>query len=159
MTIQVHPKSAVVDPFAYVRHNGWCRPVHYFQVIGWILYLLFGLINFVLLIPNVGNECISVSLFIVNLFIYVTHFVFQVIATTINPIDEHVLRQHDNHLRQPRKFDRTHHKHVIENQFCYICESQVGVKSKHCSLCNKCVSDFDHHCKWLNNCVGGKNYK
>ncbi|XP_021373507.1 probable palmitoyltransferase ZDHHC1 isoform X2 [Mizuhopecten yessoensis] len=42
---------------------------------------------------------------------------------------------------------------------CYICDADVGSRSKHCSACNKCVNDFDHHCKWLNNCVGGRNYK
>jgi len=56
-------------------------------------------------------------------------------------------------------FDRTKHLHVIENSYCYICQTEVSSRSKHCSSCNKCVADFDHHCKWLNNCVGGRNYK
>ncbi|KAG9509167.1 putative palmitoyltransferase ZDHHC11B, partial [Fragariocoptes setiger] len=44
-------------------------------------------------------------------------------------------------------------------QFCYLCNANVGARTKHCSDCNKCVSNFDHHCKWLNNCIGGKNYR
>jgi hypothetical protein len=49
--------------------------------------------------------------------------------------------------------------YTAHSQFCYICESVVGGRSKHCSACNKCVHSFDHHCKWLNNCVGGQNYR
>lgn len=56
------------------------------------------------------------------------------------------------------EFDRTKHAHVIENCHCYLCEVDVGPKSKHCSACNKCVASFDHHCRWLNNCVGSRNY-
>lgn len=159
MTIQVHPKTSAEESLNYVRNNGWTRPIHFFQVIGWSLYIIFGVLNFILLIPNVSYSCISVLLLIFNLIIYLMHFTFHMIAVTINPIDDNVLLKHKSANLKPQKFDRSIHKHVIENQFCYICESQVGAKSKHCSLCNKCVSDFDHHCKWLNNCIGGKNYK
>nr|XP_025126549.1 probable palmitoyltransferase ZDHHC11B isoform X2 [Bubalus bubalis] len=55
-------------------------------------------------------------------------------------------------------FDRSKHPHVIQNQYCHLCEVTVSAKAKHCSACNKCVSGFDHHCKWLNNCVGSRNY-
>lgn len=143
MTIQVHPKSVSEDAsFSYVRHNGWSRPIHFFQIIGWTLYFLFGLVNFLLLVPNFANPAVVLSLISFNLAIYSMHFVFNVIAASVNPIDDNVLSNHKTALK-PRKFDRSTHKHVIENQFCYICESQVGSKSKHCSLCNKCVSNFD----------------
>lgn len=161
MTIQVYPKTGPDETFTYVRHNGWSRPIHFFQVIGWTLYFVFGLINLLLLVPNFGSLQVVLSLASFNLLIYLLHFAFNVTAATIDPIDDNVLSSHSQSKGKlkPRKFDRSTHKHVIENQFCYICESQVASKSKHCSLCNKCVSDFDHHCKWLNNCVGGKNYR
>lgn len=167
MTSQIYPKSDqqssqtnTTFEKTFIRKNGWNRPFHFFQIIGWILFIVFGWANFVLLIPNIGNYCLIISLMIINIMIYVLHLVFHLLASTVNPIDNNVLEKHRNVERtMTKQFDRTKHRHVIENQFCYICETQVGVKSKHCSLCNKCVSDFDHHCKWLNNCVGGKNYR
>lgn len=168
MTIQVYPKN---DPprestftpresNEFIRYNGWNKPYHYFQITGWSVFLLFGFVNFILLIPNMSSIEISLPLLIFNLIIYLLHFCSHVIASTINPVDNNVLiKQSEQNQWKPKKFDRTKHQHVIENQFCYICESTVGLKSKHCSLCNKCVSNFDHHCKWLNNCIGGKNYK
>lgn len=197
MTIQIHPKdenhhqqqhSISINPTTnfdnqqqqeFVRYNGWNRPFHYYQLIGWTIYILFGFINFFLLIPNISFTSPSSSsmidnyllpfLLLFNLFIYLIHFFTHIIASTINPIDDNVLAKYFDHHHQhnnnnnnqlkPKKFDRNKHAHVIENQFCYICESIVGVKSKHCSLCNKCIENFDHHCKWLNNCVGGKNYR
>lgn len=160
MTIQIHPRAPEPDnpESIFVRYNGWTRPYHYFQLIGWSLYIIFGLLNFILLIPNFTNIYVSVPMLAFNAILYLSHFVCHLIAASINPIDQNVLQKYNNNLK-PQKFDRSKHKHVIENQFCYICESQVGAKSKHCSLCNKCVSDFDHHCKWLNNCVGGRNYR
>lgn len=161
MTIQVYPKSGPEESFTYVRHNGWSRPIHFFQIIGWTLYFLFGFINLLLLVPNFDSTEVVLFLASFNLTIYLLHFAFNITAASIDPIDDNVLlthRQSDSKLK-PRQFDRSAHKHVIENQFCYICESQVASKSKHCSLCNKCVASFDHHCKWMNTCVGGKNYK
>ncbi|KAH7638528.1 hypothetical protein HUG17_2561 [Dermatophagoides farinae] len=194
MTIQIHPKenqnhqsSILLDTTTttttkttnnqqqqqqqqqqqeFVRYNGWNRPFHYFQLIGWTIYIVFGFINFLLFIPNMSssidhhnNHNNVLPFLIYNLFIYLMHFFTHIIASTINPIDNNVLAKYSEQKQlKPKKFDRNKHEHVIENQFCYICESNVDMKSKHCSICNKCVSNFDHHCKWLNNCVGGKNY-
>ncbi|XP_073747218.1 uncharacterized protein [Callorhinus ursinus] len=63
-----------------------------------------------------------------------------------------------NYSKPMPTFDRSKHAHVIQNQYCHLCEVTVSSKAKHCSACNKCVSGFDHHCKWLNNCVGSRNY-
>lgn len=145
------------DHNTYVRTNGWSRPRHYFQTTGWACFGLFAGINLVLLVPNLKlSICTAPLVLAFNLALVVLHIIFNLVATSINPIDDQVLATRTQ--LKPAKFDRSKHEHVIENQFCYICESMVGAKSKHCSLCNKCVADFDHHCKWLNNCVGGKNY-
>ncbi|UXI17855.1 E3 ubiquitin-protein ligase [Sarcoptes scabiei] len=157
-----HPTPTVnedCNESEFVRENGWNRPFHNFQIVGWTIYLVFGLINFILLIPNTSSIDYAMPLMMFNLVIYFLHFVSHIVASTINPIDDRVLERNRNISHRPKKFDRSKHQHVIENQFCYICESMVGAKSKHCSLCNKCVSNFDHHCKWLNNCVGDKNYR
>ncbi|XP_025115882.1 probable protein S-acyltransferase 22 isoform X2 [Pomacea canaliculata] len=78
-------------------------------------------------------------------------------ATTINPADPAIVSKRST--KTASRLSRSKHAHAIQNQHCYLCEVDVGPKSKHCRACNKCVSDFDHHCKWLNNCVGGRNYR
>jgi hypothetical protein len=47
---------------------------------------------------------------------------------------------------------------VIYDNFCNICNVQVGIRTKHCKPCNKCVGGFDHHCEYLGTCVGERNY-
>ncbi|CAD5214364.1 unnamed protein product [Bursaphelenchus okinawaensis] len=59
----------------------------------------------------------------------------------------------------PSHFDAEQHVHVIERQFCNICQIRVGEGTKHCKSCNKCIPGFDHHCQFLNNCVGELNYR
>ncbi len=143
----------------FVRINGWTYPLHYLQVIAWIFYLLISVVCFVFIVPTLPNPILRGIVLGINFIIFILHFAAHVIAVNINPADDNVVDRVEKGRVNPTKFDRTKHSHVIENQFCYICETNVGIKSKHCSVCNKCVSNFDHHCKWLNNCVGGKNYR
>eukprot|EP00039_Didymoeca_costata_P003408 m.67479 g.67479 ORF g.67479 m.67479 type:complete len:295 (-) comp11892_c0_seq1:124-1008(-) len=83
-------------------------------------------------------------------------FSLQQVCTTLDPADFNVKYARDAKAKQ---FDRAQRPHVIMGGHCYICDVQVGSKSKHCGVCNKCVSEFDHHCIWINNCVGSRNYK
>ncbi|XP_029702214.1 palmitoyltransferase ZDHHC1 isoform X2 [Takifugu rubripes] len=88
---------------------------------------------------------------------FACHLCVHITAVSIDPADHNVRTKSD---RGPVPvFDRSKHPHVIENCHCYLCQVDVGPKSKHCSSCNKCVANFDHHCRWLNNCVGSRNYK
>ncbi|KAK3739764.1 hypothetical protein RRG08_028203 [Elysia crispata] len=138
------------------RTNGWNCPLHFLQVLAWIVIVYFSIIHYGAFIPalikaaQIPLYCIT-SVFVLGLLI--TLFV----STSLDPADEAV-RQKGGNKRVPR-LDRTKHKHAIENQTCALCQVIVGPKSKHCSACNKCVSGFDHHCRWLNNCVGSRNYK
>ncbi|XP_022437025.1 probable palmitoyltransferase ZDHHC11B isoform X3 [Delphinapterus leucas] len=84
------------------------------------------------------------------------HLLVHLIVLSIDPADANVRLK--NYSRTVPTFDRSKHAHVIQRQYCHLCEVAVTVKAKHCSTCNKCVSGFDHHCKWLNNCVGSRNY-
>ncbi|KAM7405573.1 hypothetical protein PAMP_000013 [Pampus punctatissimus] len=88
---------------------------------------------------------------------FVSHLCVHVMAVSIDPADHSVRTK--SHRGPVPAFDRSKHAHVIENCHCYLCQVDVGPKSKHCSACNKCVANFDHHCRWLNNCVGSRNYK
>jgi palmitoyltransferase len=146
-----------------VRKSGWSLPLHPLQILAWSFILFFSVSSFLFMIPRLPNPVLMWTTGIVLAATLGTHVVIHLISVSCNPADDAVLEKYRAQgLSQVPKlgtFDRSKHEHVIENQFCYICEVSVGPKSKHCSVCNKCVADFDHHCKWLNNCVGAKNYR
>ncbi|XP_031425070.1 palmitoyltransferase ZDHHC1 isoform X2 [Clupea harengus] len=137
------------------RTNGWSWPPHPFQLLAWLLYLYFAVTGFGVFVPLLpphwipaGYICTGIT-FVCHLFVHLT-------AVSIDPADYNVRAK--SYKGPVPLFDRTKHAHVIENCHCYLCEVDVGPKSKHCSACNKCVASFDHHCRWLNNCVGSRNY-
>ncbi|KAG9468981.1 hypothetical protein GDO78_021481 [Eleutherodactylus coqui] len=148
-------ESTVTEPPQHSRKNGWSWPPHPLQFVAWLTYLLFTIIGFGILVPLLPRHWLAAGYVCMGALFFL-HLIVHFLAVTIDPADENV-RAKSSPGPLP-VFDRTKHAHVIENMHCYICEVDVGAKSKHCSLCNKCVSNFDHHCKWLNNCVGGKNY-
>ncbi|XP_066928208.1 uncharacterized protein [Clytia hemisphaerica] len=154
-----HPKNKVVPDEVgqaqYGRTNGLSCPLHPLQLIGWFFITLFGITHFGILVHYLPSEWVPFGI-IFPACGYVIHLFYHFFALILDPADPAVRRK-GSFLR--KIFDRSKHTHVIENSFCYICQTQVSSRSKHCSACNKCVSDFDHHCKWLNNCVGGRNYK
>ncbi|XP_074644803.1 uncharacterized protein LOC141901460 isoform X2 [Tubulanus polymorphus] len=138
------------------RTNGWSCPPHPLQFVGWIFFIFFGLIYFTTLVPGVASYGWQIALHVLQGILFVIHICVHVASISVNPADDAVRRKGKKPIPP---FDRSKHKHVIENQHCYLCEVDVGPRSKHCSVCNKCIADFDHHCKWLNNCVGGRNYR
>lgn len=136
-----------------IRKNGWSLPLHPLQILSWIFYFLFGGIYFGFMIPMLpAQSLIQLLALITNAVLFILHLIFLLLCISINPADNNVIKRHFSSSERkirPSEFDRTKHAHVIENQFCYICEVTVGPKAKHCSICNKCIDDFDHHCKWL----------
>ena len=144
---------------SFIRINGCSYPLHSLQILGWLFFLMFAIVYFVILVPTLPTPTTRLAALSTNLFVCLLHCITHIAAMNVNPADDNVIRKLKSNKFQPTTFDHTKHAHVIENQFCYICECHVGPKSKHCSSCNKCISNFDHHCKWLNNCVGSKNYK
>uniref|UniRef100_A0A8C6THR6 Palmitoyltransferase n=1 Tax=Neogobius melanostomus TaxID=47308 RepID=A0A8C6THR6_9GOBI len=138
------------------RTNGWSWPPHPFQMLAWLLYAYFAVIGFGVFVPLLPPHWIPAG-YICTGIMFVCHLCVHVMAVSIDPADQNVRGQ--SHRGPVPAFDRTKHAHVIENCHCYLCQVDVGPKSKHCSACNKCVANFDHHCRWLNNCVGSRNYK
>ncbi|XP_015922315.1 palmitoyltransferase ZDHHC1 [Parasteatoda tepidariorum] len=139
------------------RQNGWSLPLHPLQVLAWFFLLMFAVLYFGVLVPNMPEGAWRISAYTINGLVFTFHIVIHLISVSLNPADINVRAKG---ITGPLpSFDRSKHSHVIENEYCHICEVKVGKKSKHCSACNKCVSEFDHHCKWLNNCVGGRNYR
>ncbi|KAL8589325.1 hypothetical protein ACOMHN_052328 [Nucella lapillus] len=137
------------------RSHGWTLPLHLLQVGGWVAVLFFMFIYFSTMVPALASHW-QPAAYVVNGLVGVGVVVTMLTATTINPADPSVLAKASKAVA---RLDRSKHAHAIQNQHCYLCEVNVGPKSKHCRACNKCIADFDHHCKWLNNCVGGRNYK
>ncbi|XP_058238024.1 palmitoyltransferase ZDHHC1 isoform X1 [Hemibagrus wyckioides] len=137
------------------RTNGWSWPPHPFQLLAWLLYLYFAVTGFGVFIPLLPSHWIPAG-YICTGITFVCHLLVHLTAVSIDPADYNVRAK--SYKGPLPAFDRTKHAHVIENCHCYLCEVDVGPKSKHCSACNKCVASFDHHCRWLNNCVGSRNY-
>ncbi|KAK0150035.1 putative palmitoyltransferase ZDHHC1 [Merluccius polli] len=138
------------------RTNGWSWPPHPLQLLAWLLYLFFAITSLGVFIPLLPPHWLPAG-YICTGIMFVSHLCVHVMAVSMDPADQNVRRKT---TRGPVPvFDRSRHAHVIENCHCYLCQVDVGPKSKHCSSCNKCVASFDHHCRWLNNCVGRRNYK
>ncbi|XP_048377621.1 palmitoyltransferase ZDHHC11 isoform X2 [Stegostoma tigrinum] len=149
-------RNDLVAPPTRSRVNGWTLPLHSFQLIAFVLFFYLAVVAFGIYIPMLPYAWKYAGYAIIGtLFVY--HFIVHLVAVSIDPADNSV-RTRKNYNTPMPTLDRAKHPHVIQNQHCYLCEVDVGVKAKHCSTCNKCISDFDHHCKWLNNCVGGRNY-
>ncbi|XP_067853912.1 palmitoyltransferase ZDHHC1 [Heptranchias perlo] len=146
---------STVDSHHRTRTNGWSWPPHPYQIIIWIVYFYFVVVVFGTLIPLLPYHWVPAGYIWLGV-MFICHLVVHLSSASIDPADINVRAK--NYNRPIPVFDRSKHKHVIENHHCYLCEVDVGLKSKHCSQCNKCVAAFDHHCKWLNNCVGGRNY-
>lgn len=148
------PRSANVPLCS--RTNGWSWPPHPFQLLAWLLYLYFAVTGFGVFVPLLPKHWIPAG-YICTGITFVCHLFMHLMAISIDPADYNVRAK--SYKGPMPVFDRTKHAHVIENCHCYLCEVDVGPKSKHCSACNKCVASFDHHCRWLNNCVGSRNYR
>ncbi|XP_070760539.1 palmitoyltransferase ZDHHC1 [Enoplosus armatus] len=138
------------------RTNGWSWPPHPFQLLAWLLYVYFAVTGFGVFVPLLPAHWIPAG-YICTGIMFICHLCVHVMAVSIDPADYNVRTKSDK--GPVPMFDRSKHAHVIENCHCYLCQVDVGPKSKHCSACNKCVANFDHHCRWLNNCVGSRNYK
>ncbi|XP_073933884.1 palmitoyltransferase ZDHHC11-like [Castor canadensis] len=144
------------QPRCLSRVNGWSLPLHAFQAVSCSIYLILSFITFGIFIPFLPSGGKSTT-YVVTGGIFLFHLIVHLITITIDPADANV-RLKKNYSKPVPTFDRSKHAHVIQNQYCHLCEVTVSKKAKHCSACNKCVSGFDHHCKWLNNCVGSRNY-
>ena len=115
------PSINVINASAFKRTNGLTWPPDKAQLFGWIVLLYFGLAIF-------GSFCVSLarpwSYIFGALFgaFYISHLALNITVMAINPGEEAVLKRK---IVPQSQFDRDKHRHVIENQFCNICQIVV----------------------------------
>lgn len=137
------------------RLNGLQLPLNYLQIIGWIVFIATGSLNFFILIEIQFAELRTIAL-VILIVLYVFHVLSHLCASLLDPSETELRKLKVYNVPE---FDREVHAHVIENGRCHLCNIYTSSRrTKHCSICNKCVDHFDHHCKWLNNCIGRRNY-
>lgn len=56
--------------------------------------------------------------------VFMFHLVVHLIAITIDPADTNVRLKKD-YMKPMPTFDRSKHAHVIQNQYCHLCEVTV----------------------------------
>ncbi len=59
--------------------------------------------------------------------LYVAQMIVHLICISVNPADPNVLCKMETGKTKVPNFDRAHHKHVIEDQHCYLCNVDVYV--------------------------------
>ncbi|ELK08176.1 Putative palmitoyltransferase ZDHHC11 [Pteropus alecto] len=138
------------------RANGWSLPLHPFQVMSWVMFLVLAFTAFFIFIPLLPHVW-KLTAYGVTGGCFLLYLIVHLVAVSVDPAEASV-RHRKSYRQEAPSFDRSKQPHVIQNRFCCLCRVAVGPKTKHCSACNKCVAGFDHHCKWLNNCVGSRNY-
>nr|XP_032813467.1 probable palmitoyltransferase ZDHHC11B [Petromyzon marinus]XP_032813468.1 probable palmitoyltransferase ZDHHC11B [Petromyzon marinus] len=147
--------GTVSMPRKHPRKNGWSWPLHLQQIIAWLAITYFVTVAFGACFPLMRSHWQPLA-YIVTSLVLAIHVLMHILAVSIDPADDNV---RSKIFSEPvPMFDRSVRAHVIENNYCVLCRTDVASKSKHCISCNKCVARFDHHCHWLNNCVGRRNY-
>lgn len=139
------------------RVHGLQPPLHPQQIVGWVLLVVIfaGTFTVLLTTPILRDLRLVLSLLFAALLL--SHVSAHLTVVLLDPADPEVRARPTGEVVP--EFDRTKHRHVIENGRCHLCNITTrGRRVKHCSICNKCVPRFDHHCKWLNNCIGSRNY-
>jgi hypothetical protein len=110
-----------IDAITHKRTNGYSWPPDKAQILSWLILIYFGLAIF-------GSFCISLAQpwsyifgIICGIF-YAVHLVLNLTVMAMNPGEEAYLKRK---ITPQNNFNREKHKHVIENQFCNICQIVV----------------------------------
>ena len=105
----------------YKRQNGFAWPPDKAQIFSWLLIVYFLLIfcgTFLFSLAYPWSPILG-SLFLVIILLHVS---LNLSVMAINPGEESALKKK---VVPVATFDSNRHKHVIENQFCNICQIVV----------------------------------
>ncbi|XP_039112907.1 palmitoyltransferase ZDHHC11-like isoform X7 [Hyaena hyaena] len=104
------------------RVNGWSWPLHPFQALAWTMVFIFALANFGVFIPFLPPNWNFIAYGVTGgLFLF--HLVVHLTAVSIDPAEAAVRLR--NYAEPLPVFDRTKHAHVIQNQYCHLCQVTV----------------------------------
>ncbi|KAL2086769.1 hypothetical protein ACEWY4_017828 [Coilia grayii] len=148
-------QSEPVTPVRYGSRNGWTLPPTKKQLAVWMHYVYFAVVTFGIYIPLLPSPWNLVSYSVVGGVFYL-HLVAYVATVSVDAAHPNV--RANNYNSPLPNIHRSQREFIFKDEFCTVCEAEVGPKAKHCWACNKCVMDFDHHCMWLNTCIGRRNY-
>jgi len=99
------------------RTNGLSWPLDKYQIASWIVLLYLG-------VMFLGTFCAAMSVpwsFLIGTIfsiLFLLHLIMNIAVMVINPAEEVDTKK----IVPVNDFDRQKHKHVIENQFCNICQ-------------------------------------
>uniref|UniRef100_A0A286Y0W3 Uncharacterized protein n=2 Tax=Cavia porcellus TaxID=10141 RepID=A0A286Y0W3_CAVPO len=123
---RVHPETQVSglksQPRQLSRVNGWSLPLHPFQAVVWATYLVLSVVTFGIVIPLLPSTWKYISYSVTGV-VFVFHWVVYFTAVTIDPAEANVRLR--NYSKPMPIFDRSQHAHVIQNQYCHLCEVTV----------------------------------
>ena len=103
------------------RTNGFSWPPDKAQILSWIVIVYFSLATFASLCTSLASPWIYVFYVIAGV-VMVAHMLLNLVVMFVNPGEEVSLKRK---IVPQNDFDRSKHKHVIENQFCNICQIVV----------------------------------
>lgn len=103
------------------RTNGFSWPPDKAQLFSWIVILYFSLSTFASLCLSLATPWIYIF-YAISAIVMLTHITLNIVVMLVNPGEEAALKRK---IVPQNDFDRTKHKHVIENQFCNICQIVV----------------------------------
>ncbi|XP_074135295.1 uncharacterized protein LOC141549566 isoform X4 [Sminthopsis crassicaudata] len=115
--------TKTINPPSISRVNGWSLPLHSFQLIAWTAYIYMTVVGFGLFIPLLPFLWRNITYAVIGI-LFGFHFIVHITAITVDPADSNV-RHKENYGGIMPILDRAKHKHVIQNQFCHLCEVTV----------------------------------
>lgn len=150
-----------VDDPAFIRKNGFVKPLNLLQVVLWFVFLLLTGLFYGIDIPALPNIESQLAVGIITGIVALCTLISAFLASYSDPIDVR-LEAHFIKLKQQQEQQNTSgfpDPPSANEKMCYYCNINVAKNSEHCRFCNKCTEGFDHHCFWLNTCIGSRNYK
>lgn len=114
----------VVSP----RINGWTCPWHPLQYLAWSVLVFFTVTHYGFL-AHYAPGLYRILIFLLPAGVLAVLTVSMVVATAINPAEVNFRRKLASigtwgPISRP-KFNRSKHKHVIENNYCNLCQVYV----------------------------------